>query len=544
MALGIPPAQGDAFSPFARSGTIHVLVVSGLQVTLVMGALEALWRRLLGRGSSWAAMGGGLGYCVLVGFTAPVWRGLLMGLAWAGGRGTGWKLPHVVTLHGALLAWLLTHPAAGCDPGFLLSWSALAGLLWGAHPLAGLLGPLAGRFALPLGRVAGPWLATLPLLALFHGGVPLWGVAANLLLLPLVSVLAPACLALVLLPAPWAVAPLAGLLGWVGTILVPAFAHVVPLATGRLWPWLALALGWLLLGRLHAAFRRTRWLCAGLVAASLGLLAAGGTGTAPRAFSLEAMDIGQGDALLLRVPGGDATLVDTGPDPRSARRIARILSRRGVTEPVHLVLTHPHLDHAGGWESLEQLWPMASISRPAMAPERWEAFGPALSRSRALQLKRGRGWRRGEADFSVRWPPGPLCLRDVNMNSVVLRVRWRDREAWLMGDALATQERDLLELGDPGPARPGRILKAGHHGSRSASDPAWARALGPRIALMCAGRDNAFGHPHAEALAALAGAQVLVTGDRLGIRVEARPGGWLVETGDGLAMVLGVADGP
>jgi competence protein ComEC len=461
-----------------------------------------------------------------------------MGFAWAAGRGTGWKLPPALTLHGALLAWLLAHPAAGCEPGFLLAWLALVGLVWACEPLAGLCSPLLGRAALPFARVLAPWLSTLPLLALLHGGAPLWGVPANLLLLPLVALLAPACLALTLLPVPGAVPVLGGLIGWAGQRLVPAFARIVPLATGRLWPWIALLLGWILLAQLHAGMRRTRWLCAALAAASLGLLAAGGVGRAPPALSVEAVDIGQGDALLLRVPGGDATLVDTGPDPASARRIARVLSRRGVREPVHLVLTHPHLDHAGGWATLARLWPLASTARPAGPAQPWARYGPAGAGAGAGLLRRGQGWTRGEAAFSVRWPPGPLAVRDYNMASGVLRVRWRDREVWLMGDALSIQERDLLALGDPGEGGWHRLLKAGHHGSRGASDPAWVAALRPDLALVSAGRRNAFDHPHAEAMAALrsAGARVYVTGARLGVRVTADRDGWLVETGDGQSL--------
>jgi competence protein ComEC len=543
LTLGLPPAREASFTPFAESGTIHTLVVSGLQVTLVMGGLAAAWRRLFHLGTATVACAGGLLYCALVGFTAPVWRGLLMGVALAAGRSTGWKLPPVLTLHGALLAWLLAHPAAGCEPGFLLAWFALVGLVWACGPLAGLCSPLLGRYAPPFARVLAPWLTTLPLLALLHGGAPLWGVAANLVLLPLVAFLAPLCLTLIFLPVPGLVHAVGGLLGWTGERLVPAFARIVPLATGHLWPWIALLLGWILLAQLYARLRRTRWLCVAQSAASLGLLAAGGVGRAPGALSLEAIDIGQGDALLLRVPGGDATLVDTGPDPRAARRIVRVLSRRGVREPVHLVLTHPHLDHAGGWATLARLWPPATTALPAMAAPGapWGPYGPPGAAGRAEVLERGRAWRRGAAAFSVRWPPGPMAVRDFNMASAVLRVRWRDREVWLMGDALAVQERDLLALGDPGAGGARRLLKAGHHGSRSASDPAWIEALRPELTLVSAGRSNAFDHPHAEAMAALrsTGGRVYVTGTRRGVRVEAEGDGWLVETGDGRRLWFG-----
>lgn len=538
LTLGLPPARDELFSAFAESGTIHTLVVSGLQVTLVMGAALWLWSRVFLRGGGWAASFAGLLYALLVGFSAPVWRGLLMGFAWALGRESGWKLPPVLTLHGALLLWLLVRPAAGCEPGFLLAWLALLGLIWGAEPMAGLMSPLLGRCSMPLARLAAPWLSTMPLLALLHGGAPLWGVLANLLVLPLVVVLTPLCLGLMLLPVPGLVGMTGHLLAWTGERIVPFFARIVPLGTGILWPWIVLCLGWLLLAQFHAHFRRTRALVLVLLGVSLGLMATRGTGYHPRVLSLESVEIGQGDALLLRVPGGDATVVDTGMSPWSARRIVRVLSRRGVREPVHLLITHPHSDHAGGWATLARLWPLASMHGPALANvSDWKPFYPALPPDFAL--KRGDGWMQGGAEYSVRWPPVPLALSDANMVSLVLRVRWQDRELWLMGDALAIQERDLLDLGDPGEASSRRLLKLGHHGGANASDPAWLEALKPELVLVTAGRHNRFGHPDAATLETLLKAGIPwtgITGERLGLRIEATPGGWWVMGGDGLCV--------
>ena len=476
LTLGIAPARDEVFSDFAESGTIHTLVVSGLQVTLVMVALEALWRRLLRRGSGGASALAGLLYCAVVGFSAPVWRGLLMGLAWVLGRQEGWKLPPVLTLHGALLLWLLTHPAAGCEPGFLLAWWALLGLLWGAEPLAGLLSPWLGRWALPAARLVAPWLSTLPLLALLHGGIPLWGVVANLFVLPLVTFLTPLCLVLTLVPLPGVVPTLGHLLTWIGEGLVPAFARILPLGTGLLWPWVGLCLAWILLGQRHAVLGRTRALVTAMVVVSAGLLISGGTGRAPATLSLESVDVGQGDALILRMPGGPATVIDTGPNPWAARRIARVLSRRGVREPLQLVVTHPHGDHAGGWATLARLRPFAASFIPSTGAGGvpWFPLVPEELLRETQPLLRGDSWRPGEAEVSVRWPPKPFRLSDLNMVSLVLRVRWRDRELWLMGDALGIQERDLLDLGDPGPGAAGRLLKVGHHGS--------SERLGPSLA--------------------------------------------------------------
>jgi competence protein ComEC len=546
LALGIPPADEAHFSVFAESGTIHILVVSGLQVTLVMVVIEALLRRLRARGTAVGAVAAGLLYAALVGFSAPVWRGLFMGVAWAVGRSSGWKLPPVAGLHVALLLWLLGHPAAGVEPGFLLAWWALLGLLWGAEPLAGLLSPLLGRLALPFARLAAPWLSTLPLLALLHGGAPWWGILANLLVLPLVAFLTPLCLVLILVPLPGITQGAAVLLTWMGDRLVPALTGIAPLATGLLWPWLLLALGWLVLAHLQARLRRTRALAAGLVITSLGLLTFRGVGHAPDTLSLEAVDVGQGDALLLRVPGGDATLIDTGPGPWTGRRLARVLSRRGVREPVHLVLTHAHGDHAGGWATLARIWPLASTSVPVTADDEdpWGPFRP-VGGTDPVGLLRGDAWTRGEAAFSVRWPARAFALPDANMVSAVLRVTWRDRELWLMGDALAIQERDLLDLGDPA-AAPHRLLKVGHHGSRNATDPAWVAALKPEVAVISAGLRNRFEHPHPETLETLcqAGTAWWITGPAAGVRVSAVPVGWRVETGDAVEVFTPLRNSP
>ena len=105
-----------------------------------------------------------------------------------------------------------------------------------------------------------------------------------------------------------------------------------------------------------------------------------------------------------------------------------------------------------------------------------------------------------------------------------------------MGDALAIQERDLLDLGDPGSFHH-RLLKAGHHGSRNASDPAWIKALAPEVVIISAGLHNRFDHPHPETLATFraAGLAPWVTGATLGVRVLAVDKGWRIETGEGAA---------
>jgi competence protein ComEC len=533
LTLGIFPINDEVSSAFGESGTLHLLVISGLQITLIMGTIEALLRKFLKRGSGAGAIAAGIIFAALVGFTAPIWRGLLMGVVWVFGRTQGWKIPPAMSLHLALLIWLLLHPAAGCTPGFLLGWLAMLGLIWITGPLDGLISPLLGKASMLLARVAAPWATTLPLLALLNGWAPAWGVLTNLFVLPFVWILLPLCLALTILPIPAILKPTVFVLEFLVSHLVPFFAKALPLATGVLWPWLALVVGWFLLAQFRSSLLKSRMLTVGLMAGTALMLASKGTGKSVIALTLEAPNVGQGEAILLRLPDADATLIDCGPMPWSARRLVRVISRRGVKEPIHLVITHPHSDHAGGWTTFERLWPVASTTIPAVANPNaaWAGYAPNGSISDALQVRRGDAWSRGSAYFAVRWPPKPFRLPDPNMLSAVLRVKWNTHELWLMGDALGIQEKDMIDLGDPGSFGAQRLLKAGHHGGATATSQEWIDALLPRIVLFTAEYPNRFGFPVPEVTnrCKASGADILITGPTKGLKMEAQTNGWIVK---------------
>ncbi|MDR2560993.1 MAG: ComEC/Rec2 family competence protein [Holophagales bacterium] len=532
LALGIFPINDEVSSSFSESGVLHLLVVSGLQITLIMATAEAFFRRILKRGGSLGAIMCGLAFAALVGFSAPIWRGLLMGVAWVFGRAQGWRIPPALSLHLALLFWMATHPASGCAPGFLIGWWAMLGLVWIVEPLQGLVSPLLGKGSIWLARVAAPWATTMPLLAIMNGGIPAYGIITNLAVLPFVWILLPLCLALTILPIPAIIAPTVMALDFLAMRLVPLFAKIVPMATGILWPWLALAAGWLLLAHFRAAMMKSRALAACLMATTLCLAMTNGTGRRVRDLTLEVPDVGQGDALLIRVPRADATLIDAGPTPWSARRVARVLSRRGVREPVHLLITHPHADHAGGWPTLARLWPFDSLTVPVVAlPDKaWRGLAPKGSIQGAFQARRGDSWQRGDAHFSVHWPPKPLNLPDPNMVSAVLRLRWRSHEIWFMGDALAIQERDMIDLGDPGLWHGTRLLKAGHHGGATATGQEWIGVLHPSVVLFTSEYPNRFDFPREEVLNRCqeAGAGIVITGPYRGVTMEALGEYWMV----------------
>ena len=280
---------------------------------------------------------------------------------------------------------------------------------------------------------------------------------------------------------------------------------------------LVLAVSGLLLAAVFAP--RPLRIPAALSSAALFLflaLRAGPAGPA-RGFSLEALDVGQGDSLLLRwerrailVDGGGP--FDLGQRDFGRTRLLPKLLDRGVTRLDAVVLTHPHPDHALGLFAVLEELPVAAFWR-----SRGEDEGNFF---RDLDLAaRGRGVavQALSAGQSVSWPDaglqvlhsgGPRRKKDgINNQSLVFVFERDGRSALLTGDAGAATEDALLDAGSVPRAD---VLKVGHHGSRGSTTPAFLDAVCPKAALLSCGRENRFGHPAEETLRTLGRARVPV----------------------------------
>jgi competence protein ComEC len=240
-----------------------------------------------------------------------------------------------------------------------------------------------------------------------------------------------------------------------------------------------------------------------------------GVPSADAPFTLTALDVGQGDALLLRAP--DATvLVDAG-DPDAD--VVGLLRREGVDRLDLLVVTHAHLDHVGGAPAVLAALPVAVVwMHPA--PDGVDVVAEHHATRREAE-------RRG---VPVRGPPpgavvqiGALRLEvlgpppgrpyagtrsELNNASIVLRVSVTGAGSVLIaGDAEREAQADLLAHHR---ARLGAdVLVVPHHGSRT-SDPAFLTATGAHTAILSVGARNRHGHPHREVLDVLEGAGMRV----------------------------------
>lgn len=501
---------------FRATGTAHLMSISGLHITLfawlaaaVLGALwraAALWPPTAGWPRRWPAAQVGLlggvalaaGYALFAGWGVPAQRTVLMLACLAALRLAGLRWPW--WLNGLLAAALVLalDPWAVLQAGFWLSFVAVMVLFANA-----VRGPDQGprhlrQRALALLKEQGMLtLALTPLTLLLFGQASVVGVVANLLAIPLVTLLVtPLALLGLLWPAlwqaaAWALAPLAAVLqtlaAWPwASISLPVAPWPLGLAAvaGGLW----LAMRWPLALRLQ-----------GLPLVLLPLLWQ--PARPPHGhFALLVLDVGQGSAVLVRT-AGHALLYDTGPrySPGSdagSRVIAPLLRQLGVRLNA-VVLSHDDADHTGGAASVLAAQPQARVHAPRPLPHLGAAAqAPALCQA-------GQHWQWDGVRFEWLHPlPGAALAANDNAQSCVLRVSQTGpagAAALLTGDIGAAQEAQL-QAHAPALLR-ADVLLVPHHGSAQSSSPAFVQAVGARWAFVQAGRGNAFGHPAPQVLA-------------------------------------------
>ena len=255
-------------------------------------------------------------------------------------------------------------------------------------------------------------------------------------------------------------------------------------------------------------------------------------------LTLDVLNIGQGDALLLRHEG-KTVLVDAGV---RKREVAELLKKYNVTTLNLVVATHPHADHIGGMELvLEQHEVKLYIDNGLPHTTRnYERVMTAVE-SRGITYrgaKKGQKYRFGEdATFEVLSPsevPLQGTRSDLNSNSVVLRLTHGDDCFLLTGDAEEPTEHTLTADG----LAECEVLKVAHHGGNHSSTSSFLDAVKPSIALISAGQNNRYGHPGEETMERLGqrGIKVYRTDTMGELRV--------LSTGHGVKVSTEVGDGP
>ena len=523
MVLGdrseIDEATAEAFR---ASGTYHVLALSGAQVALVagliVGALRLLrvapWPQALLTGSAVCF------YALLVGGDLPVVRAALMASALLVGRALELDGDAANLLGFAALLMMLHQPGCVRDVGFQLSFGATLGILMLAGPLARGVPRLPLRVDVAVAASIAAQAALGPILAAaFHRLAPA-AVVLNLAAVPLSSAALLSGLAVVLAwPLGEGLARAVGLVAWLAGRALRASGDLGPLA-----PWLDVrvptpSLGLLALhacGLVLLARGRRRSGLLLLAAATAGVVLGPFRPAADGRLHLTAIDVGEGDSLLLRSGSGRALLIDAGGgrdarfDP-GERRVAPELWRDGLRRLDSLLITHAHPDHAGGAAFVCRAFHIGEIWEGPAAPadpvwRRAMAALPAGVARRTLVAGMLLDWQGAHIAVVSPPPPGRVPLRVRNEDSLVLDVGFGEVHLLLSGDVEGSAEREMR-------AGPAFVVKVPHHGGAGSSSEAFVKTVRPRLALVSAGAHNPFGHPRPEVVAryARAGALLLRT---------------------------------
>ena len=523
-----------------RAGTYHVIAISGGNVALFAALAWAASRTLLRsrRLALAAAMVIVAVYGLLVGTGASVGRAVAAALLLLGATLIDQRAPplNVIALVGIL--FLLWDPLALADLGFLLSFGATAGILlavpgWLAAADARLRAVARGRWLVRaalaacglLAATIAAEIALLPVQAAAFQRLTLAGLGLNFVAIPAMAVVQMGGMAVVAcdlagVPALTAPAAVAARLGARALIDSAALVDMVPALTWRVAAppaWLIAAYG---IPCSVLAWRRGPRQRIGLSAiaacAAVAIACSAGARRWPDGrLRLTMFDVGQAEAIALRLPSGRSLLVDaagtTGRFDIGDRVLVPALLARGITRLDLLALTHPDVDHLGGGLAVvTDLRPARLVEgiAPPLNPERNRLASAALGRGASVEsLRAGGSLLRDGVLLRVLHPPPPDWERQRvrNDDSVVLEVLFGSVSILLTGDAgTAVEPAIAAQLA---PARL-RILKVGHHGSRTSTSQAFLDAARPAAALISAGRGNFYGHPSPVVLARLRAAGV------------------------------------
>lgn len=213
------------------------------------------------------------------------------------------------------------------------------------------------------------------------------------------------------------------------------------------------------------------------------------------------LDVGQGDAILIESPTGVQVLIDGGPDRSVLRSLAREIPWYDRTLDV-VIGTHPDQDHVGGLSYVLKRYNVAHIFHVGLSAETAasEAFEGAYENEPDSQSHISRRGTvidlGGGAYIRFLFPDREVEGIETNTASAIVEVVYGDVEFLLTGDAPESIEKYVVSL--EGVVLQSEVLKLGHHGSKTSSAEIFLKTVDPDYAIISAGKDNKYGHPHKE----------------------------------------------
>lgn len=504
------------------NGIGHVLAISALHLSFIGIGLYRLFCRLTGS----YTVGGIAGilflllYIAMIGMSVSALRALVMFLFRVGADICGRHYDSLTALAAAAVCVLLWRPLSVYDGGFWLSFGAVLGVivilpLFSGYPLQGLWASISIQMML------------LPVLLFYFYELPLYSVLLNLWIVPLLSVLLFLGLIGSLVYA-----------GGFGCDLLLKLSKAVlwiyedscrialrlpgaRLVTGKPQIWqvtvyyLCLAAAvwiWYRCRRYRnrknkrKAAAKCRKLAVGILSAGMVLLAAGFPESGQ--VQVTVLDVGQGDSSFIRGPEGGTYLIDGGSSDVKRvgmYRMEPFLKSQGVGKLDYVMVSHGDADHMNGIEELLTRQDVGVKIGTLVLPEQnlWEDSLKMLAQKaeqsgvRLVCMKQGDTLKEGKLLLKCMHPGKTEALEPGNEASLVFEAEYGAFRMLFAADVEGDGEDALIEALDD---REVTVLKAAHHGSKNASGEKLLEKIKPKIAVISAGKNNRYGHPHKETL--------------------------------------------
>jgi len=511
-------------SRFQKIGVVHILAVSGLHVGFILLILTLIGKTLrLNDGLKTVVIIAGLVfYMGLTGYPPSVVRAGIMAILYTVGKYfekdvNPWN---IVGLTAFLI--LFVKPDELFSPAFQLSFCAVAGILlvyprlqsWEViFPRWRKLRKIkAVRLVTDLvGLSAGAQLGTFIPAALLFRSYPVWGIFANIFIVPLTGLAVTGGILTVVF---YCINPFAGTAyggtTW-GTLYlmnaVSKFFSSLPFA-GLPLGGLSLAVVFAIPVLVYFILTPAKRYFQRLIILTLFTLSlfVWQQALKERVVRITFLDVGQGDCCVIE-DGGHAIIVDAGyagfGKDYGKRVLLPYLKYRGITAVDLLILTHPHADHIGGAVSLLEELKVTTVWEPRTNyhSELYKSV-QADAQSRHCTLDHpdaGAIYRLGQLTLTVLYPDSLLALQSRNLNdaSLIIRVDHADNSFLFMGDAESPAEQIVAQMGAVANVD---LVKIGHHGSVTSSSQEFAGKTHAKIGIISVGRGNKFGHPSSTVL--------------------------------------------
>lgn len=515
-------------SLYQQSGIIHILAISGLHLSILGMGFYKILRKFHVPNAVNIILSISVMYCygIMTGMGISIVRALIMFAFHLGAGLVGRTYDMLTAMMAAALSILVQQPLYLTHSGFLFSFGAICGI--------GLFLPAVETHQFSDNRLVrtfcagiGVSLSTLPVYLVFYSAFPPYSVLLNLLVIPTMSLIFLG--GLVTMTAAAVILPLGSWLSWPVVFLFGVYERCCNLCLslpGHQWitgcpeTW-QVTLFVLLLAGVSLFYERLgkRQFWAAVLVSVFVL-----TVRLPGEFEITVLDVGQGDCIYVTDGGSRHYLIDGGSSDQKDVDIYQMvpfLKYRGVRYLDAVFVTHPDNDHINGIQGMLEAYEENGIAigclvLPDVAVHnRNEAYhtleilaGEAGVPVRYIHA--GQRIKNGKLMLTCLHPVKGFACENANEYSTVLYLRFGKFTALLTGDLEGAGESMVIQNLQEWGIQKVTLLKVAHHGSKNSTPAELIELIDPRIALISAGKNNSYGHPHRETLERLATAECRV----------------------------------